>query len=203
MAYSILKKDGKAGNIIHFLADSADDYPFIIDVCDPGSTITIPQKGSKIIYVKAPSGQWVCVEGEGEAFPANDAEVIVPEDDFVVSGTDRPISEFQSDIRVYPTGLTTGTSHQAKNNALYGTGDEANGHFIAFVLPKPEGAQKVKLGLSGEGAAIDIPDDDTYMFRLDEARKNGKHTATVTFSENGGDPAIASFAFNVSKVVFD
>ncbi len=207
MAYSILSKEGRQGNIIHFLADSANDYPFIIDACDPGSTITIlEEKNKKTVYMKAPSGLWVIIEGESDkTFPANDAEVIVPEDNFEIHDLDgRPVSDFQSDVKVYPTGLVTGNSHYAENNKLFGTGDESKGHYITFVLPKPKDATKVKLSLSNNGSAIDIPDDNTYMFRLDKARETGKDTATISFSKgDNGDTPISSFAFNLSKVVFD
>ena len=158
--------------------------------------------------MKTPSGVWVIIEGngeEGKAFPVNDAEVIVPEDDFEIQDLEgRLVSDFQSDVKVYPTGLVTGNSHYAENNKLFGTGDESKGHYITFVLPKPKDATKVKLSLSSDGSAIDIPKDDTYMFRLDKAREDGKDTATISFSkDDNGETPISSFTFNLSKVVFD
>lgn len=208
MAYSILDKEGQKGNIIHFLADTNEDYAFIIDTCDPGSTINVldnPGDEGPNVYMKSPSGEWVHIDGkksagDGNGLPVNDAEVIVPDAEYVPTNCNLTVGQMQSNVKVYPTGLVTGTSHYVTNNSLY-SGDEQNAHFITFIMPTPTGATQMDISTGSEDVKKEnVTADGFLMINLDKLRKNNLDTVTVTF-KNGKNKT--SFKYNLSQVVLD
>lgn len=204
MAYSVLSKEGKSGNIIHFLADTNEDYAFIIDTCSPGSTIKVlddPNNEDINTYMKAPSGKWIHVEGEGTTeLPANDAEVTIPSADYIPEGSGLSVKEMQSNIYVYPSGLVTGTSYSVTGNKLFG-GDEQAGHFVTVLTPTPEKAEKIDITGGTKGDRKGLEPDGFLTVRLDDMRKQKKDTMTITFKTEG-DEEITSFKFNFSQVKF-
>ena len=204
MAYSVFKKHGKAGTVIDFLADTAADFPFIIDACDPGSTINVlkdPSGEGPNTYMKAPSGKWIHIDGKQDVLPKNDVKVIdVPDQ---IDGCNIPVADMQTNISVHPQGLVTGTSHAVKGNALFSK--DGDGHFVSIGLEKPSAATHIQItGGTTDRPRQAVPTDNTYMWKLDEMRKQGKESATVTFykDESNGE-AVGSFTFNFSKVKFD
>ena len=208
MAYSVLSKEGRYGNIIHFLADTNEDFAFIVDTCDPGSTIEVlsdPADEKKPnTYMKAPSGKWVHVEGEGTGeLPANDAEVAVPDGEYIPQGSGISVKDMQSNIEVYPSGLVTGTSHQVTGNKLFGV-KERDGHFVTILMPVPEEAKKMDIegGTMASKKENQTP-DGFLMVRLDEMHKQNKNTMTVTYKTEDSGLVVSSFKFNFSKVELD
>ena len=203
MAYSVLSKEGKSGNIIHFLADTNEDYAFIIDTCSPGSTIKVlddPGNESINTYMKAPSGKWVHIEGTDETeLPANDAEVVIPSADYIPSGSGLSVKEMQSNIHVYPSGLVTGTSYSVTDNQLF-EGDEQAGHFITVLIPTPGEADKLNITGGTKGDRGELEPDGFLTVRLDDMRKEKKDTITITFKKS--EKEITSFKFNFSQVKF-
>lgn len=205
MAYSVLSKEGKKGDIIHFLADTIEDYAFIIDTCSAGSTIEVldepcDEAKNPNTYMKAPSGKWVHIEGKGETeLPANDAEVAIPSDDYVPGTSGLTVGEMQSNVKVYPSGLVTGTSYKMKGNKLFGS-DEQDGHFVTVLIPAPEGAHKIKIKGGTMTAEKESEDLDGFLtVRLDKMRDQNKNTITITF-EDESEGEVASFKFNFSQV---
>ena len=67
--YSVLNREGRYGEIVHYLADSDDDLELIVDNCAPGSTIEVLKDSSETedvnvhTYIKSPNGEWTLYEG--------------------------------------------------------------------------------------------------------------------------------------------
>ena len=193
MAYSILSKEGRQGNIVHFLADNDKDIVLIIDECDPGSTIQVLEKDKIHTYMKTPSGKWTLYEGESEfEVPFNDAEVEVPAEDAKFS--DKTAGELQENMKFYPTGLVTGTLKNAEYPEIYGkTGDE-KGHFFCATLKTPEKATTYDMLIDGEEKKKTNPADNWLMICMENI--SGAKNKTIQIKYDTGQ----SFTFDLGYV---
>ena len=203
MAYSVLSKDGRYGNIIHFLADDDRDMIFITDSCDPGSTVMVLRgknegRDGVHAYMKAPSGKWVLYDGESDyKVPHNTAEVYVPADDIQFSNV--TAGDLQKDMKFYPTGLVTGTLKKAKYPAAYDSdpkkGDKEEGHFFCAKLKTPPKATKYNMTLNEETTVKTDPADDWIMVCMEHIDKKDS-SKTVKIEYDSGE----SFTFNLDYI---
>ncbi len=179
--YSILKQEGRTGQIVHYLADVDQDLITIVDECLPGSTVEVLGEGSDSVhkYIKSPSNKWVLYEGTTEfVMPKNDAKVytFAPEMSAPCSLDGTPISDYQSGIKVYDTGYVTGTSYNAKMISSTTQHDPSKqiGHFVIVGLDTPDGATSYDI-YDGETnkapGCTPAPTNDYIMVRI-EALQN-------------------------------
>ena len=202
MAYCILSKDGRQGNILHFLADAITDYAKIIDTCDPGSTLKVldtANKGKDIAdYMKAPCGKWVKTSKKGADMPDNNVAISIFDSETKIGK--KPVSELQSDIKVSEQGLVTGISN-------YVTGYEElfsktpDGHFVALKLENPNEADKVDL-ICGANSKKDLTPDTNgeYVFRLENIDEASADGVTVNFKKNSDSTVLGSCVLDFSQV---
>ncbi len=204
MAYTVLKKEGQKGNIVHFLADTTADYAFIVDECDPGSTIMVldePEAKGPDTYMKAPSGKWIHIDGQGDkGLPVNNAVVKIPAADVMRGGL--KVGDMQSNVQVYESGLVTGTVHAVTGNTLYkGT---PNGHFLNLDIPTPEGTD-VKLTIKTNGTSDtekkDQTPDGSLSIRLENLDEKKADTVTIEFKDS--ETSVGSYTFNLSQIKRD
>lgn len=173
MAYCILSKDGRQGHIVHFLAESDSDLAFIVDLCEPGSTVEVLKDDDKEAhkFIKSPSDKWVLYEGESDYKPPkNDAKVSVPDPKsaFTLDKT-KKIEDYQRDVRIYQSGLVTGTLLEQTvpdDESIY-TGDQCKGHYFTANLETPEGAQHYSIYTEGEKRKDNIPCDGFLTVRYE------------------------------------
>lgn len=169
--YSVLKKEGRYGQIIHFLADSDNDLVLIIDKCDPGSTIKVLKDGEKEAhkFIKSPSGKWVICEGKSDYKPPkNDAKVSVPDPKsaFILDNT-KKMEDYQRGIEIYPNGLVTGTLFQQTVPEGEYTGKQCEGHYFTANLEKPKNAKTYSIYTEGVEREKDIPCDGYLTVRYE------------------------------------
>ena len=186
--YCVLSKEGRYSNIIHFLADSDDDLLFIVDICDPGSTVKV--LGTKPTdvheFIKAPNGKWTLHKGTSSwVSPKNDAKVAAPDPKTAFFLDEKKkISDYQQDIRIYPSGLATGiliqqTVPETKDGY---SGEQCSGHYFTALLEKPEGASTYSIWTEGQERKKEIPFDGFLTVRYENMSaptKTGKRIKVV------------------------
>ena len=184
--YSILEKDD---GIIKFLADSDKDLIKIIDVCKPGSTVEVLSDEIHT-FIKSPSGQWVIYEGqasEGFSIPKNDAKVSVPaaKESFQGSLT-KTIGDYQKDIKIYKTGLVTGTLLNAEVEKDIGyPPDQLIGHYVTVKLEAPKNAKNYTIWTMDQQRGEEHScDDNMFTVRMENMTEDKKITIKYDTKES-------------------
>ena len=201
--YSIIKKNG---TIVNFLAEKDEDILHIKDVCTPGSTVEVlksddEENKDKHTFIKSPSGKWHIYEGESDfEFPVNDAKVSVPNSKSMAPtiGETRKVEEFQRGVKIYQSGLVTGTLLNTTSD-MY-TGEESKGHYLIIDLETPEGATSYDLSIGkDETKKTQVPCDGWLMLRLENVLKdNNKPIVEIKYDTDG-----PSFTFILDELVLE
>lgn len=187
--YSILEK---TNGIVKFLAESDEDLIRIIDTCDPGSTVEVLADKAKDIhtFIKSPSGQWVIYEGsasEGFSIAKNDAKVSVPsaKDPFQGSLT-KTIGDYQKDVKIYKSGLVTGTLFNATVEPDIGyPANQLTGHYVTAKLEAPKNAKNYTLWTMGtQRGDTHSPEDNTLTVRMENMTEDKKITVKYDTGES-------------------
>lgn len=166
--YSILEKtDG----IVKFLAESDNDLITIVDACKPGSTVEVLGETAKDkhTFIKSPSGQWVIYEGESKfVMPKNDAKVSEPNPEQPFQGTSKKIKDYQRGIKIYKTGLVTGTLfNESVPKDIGYSEDQLTGHYFTANLETPEKATSYGIWTEGEERKSNLPCDGFLTVRME------------------------------------
>ena len=186
--YSILNKEGRYGQIVHFLAETDNDLVLVTDACSPGSTIEVLSSGKEEeagtdnihTFIKTPSNRWALYKGKSEfEVPVNDAEVKAPEktDKF----GDQTAEDFQQGVTIYQTGLVTGTLKKASCEELYGS-TQKDGHFFCATLNPPKEATKYGIYFSNEEEQDpQLKVDNWLMVRYENIPEKEPKTVKVVY----------------------